>query len=832
MLGYGHGIAGGAQGALNEAGMTTVEIVRIVASTTSGAATEGATLTVSGDARWTVDGTEATPEAREYRLLLAGQPPATSSDPAISFATGTAGLTYAVAERALFAGHWSGWEPVTGGTVAAMAAQPHTMALAGATMTVTHVSGHGLHADGTPWVAVLPEAEIIETTPRCEPVTRDGDFPDAPLTALSHGLEYRPGRALGQGTLAQMQATNDRGTGDQGFDAVVIGSSNLPYNDARNVDPAVTGPRAATPGVYVKAVSKLSGIDAAARPAVDEMVPFTIYADGAAPTGDVFRPGFASDGAALSFGPADLDTSVLGNVDVSGYAGALPDFTEAMALISNRIATHQRCFNVLERNIVSEDVSASIPGFLANDVYAGFHYQSVAVIALLCNTTHFTEPQKRALLANIVQQAVDVAARAEQGGVWEDAGGQCHGVLEIVAMAARLTGAPLFAGALPLTTETRNFAPGPAPIWGTLRQIFEITQADIDRPKIHPYTADMLGYPEWSGDATRDDPATTPERQNTLGVPADPATGNNGYYRHIIAKAGAAFSLALQLMGARTLFGSELWFDYQDRHMGARLGIGGPLPDGAANDVDSFTLWAWEEFRAMLGSVWAPAAPPAQVTRVARIEGEEWRGIDGTHSVDLSGLDLAPGDLVLAVANISGITNRSMDFVTPGYTSTGSIFVNDTNDVNAVIGVKVMGATPDTEVTFSHAGASTEGAVAVVEVYRSGSGACMLEGAILTATATNTTEADPPTLTPSTPGARIVVGACAAHADSAGAAYGQGPFTDLSQTVGSGTAREATVAIGNTVWSGTGAFEAPPFTMARDTTSDSALAFALAIVPA
>lgn len=587
-------------------------LARTSPATIAGTPEAGATVTVDALSVWTVNGTETDADAREYRIVLGGVPGAGTTDPTLSFAAGSDGESYRIEERARFGPQWSDWLLVTEGTVAAAPTEA-LLAHGSATLSVTGAVAQGLHADGTPWVAVEPGAQIVATSPESAALPRAGNFPGAPLTAVSHGLEYAPGRATEQGTTSEMQATNDDGVGaNQGFDALV-GGSNLAYNGARNIDPALTGqPAPAAAGVYLKAISRLTNVPGDYRPTVESFGIFTVYSSGAEPGADRFRPGFASDGGALSFGPADLDLSVLANVDVAGYGGPLPSFVEAMDLLTGRISTEQRTYNAAMRNVVSQRSGVGVAG-LTQDVYAGYWYEATATIALLCNTTHFTASEKRALLSLLVQEAIDITARAQQGGVWEENGGHCAGRKELVALAARLTGEAMFGQALALTTTRAVHGGGTASIWGTDRQIFAVTQADIDRPGKMAYPQSMLGYPEWSSDATRDNPDTSPdERHNSLGIDAAGVGGQT--YRHIIAKGTVPAALALQAMGAKALFGNDLWFDYQDRHMAVRLAAGTTLPQGDGNDVNPLTRWLWETYRPSVGPVWepAPGTPPSE----------------------------------------------------------------------------------------------------------------------------------------------------------------------------------------------------------------------------
>ncbi len=272
----------------------------------------------------------------------------------------------------------------------------------------------------------------------------------------------------------------------------------------------------------------------------------------------------------------------------------------------------EHTYNVLSRNIMPRANDAPVYGG-DRDVY------TEAMLALTYDT--WSANQKTQIAIALVQMAIDITVRAEQGAIWQDNGGHCAGQKAIVALAAHLTGHQRFIDALGYTTTLFVHGGGSASIWGEDRQIFRITQADVNRDKAFPYRADQIGQAEWSGDATRKNPDTDPEeRHNSLGVLTPEKNPDlKQDYRHIIAGVTVPSALALRLMGAADLMDGD-WLDYQDRYMQARIAAGTALPNGQHNDVSPWVINAWVRDRAgagVGGGTGTPTPPAApSITRI------------------------------------------------------------------------------------------------------------------------------------------------------------------------------------------------------------------------
>jgi hypothetical protein len=192
------------------------------------------------------------------------------------------------------------------------------------------------------------------------------------------------------------------------------------------------------------------------------------------------------------------------------------------------------------------------------------------------------------------------------------------------------------------------------------------------------------------------------------------------------------------------------------------------------------------------------------------------------------------GDLVIAAfgtgsaASSDSRTLAITDGTNP-YTLVGTeLFSNDTFDANLRVCYKFVSG--DTETTFGPTGEVADAGAMAVFVFRGVDLVTPLDVAAQTATGTNTSRADPPSITPTTPGAVVVCIGAAGHNG------GVDTFTssDLSgfQTIGSDDSNDCTLGLGYKEWS-SGAFDAAAFGHTEaDSTSFAWAALSLALRPA
>lgn len=120
---------------------------------------------------------------------------------------------------------------------------------------------------------------------------------------------------------------------------------------------------------------------------------------------------------------------------------------------------------------------------------------------------------------------------------------------------------------------------------------------------------------------------------------------------------------------------------------------------------------------------------------------------------------LVEGDIVLVAVENASTVNRTQAQLTPsGYTPAHTDrYENDSNDSNFLVSYKVMGATPDTTVSIPASNATTAGVAYAIYVFRGVNTATPLDVEAVPTGAINTGVANAGAITPTTPGAWIVV---------------------------------------------------------------------------
>lgn len=209
----------------------------------------------------------------------------------------------------------------------------------------------------------------------------------------------------------------------------------------------------------------------------------------------------------------------------------------------------------------------------------------------------------------------------------------------------------------------------------------------------------------------------------------------------------------------------------------------------------------------------------------------------GSKVIDLTnltgGIGSAPqaGDIVI-VAVGAGYGGTDTLGVT-GYTAIGTQQdANDTEDAHLFVAYKIMTATPDTSVTITAAG----GAIVrgVVHVWRGVDQTTPLDVASTGATGTDSSLANPPTITPVTAGAIVLAVGAGADDDpftsftNAPTGYGN---TVEDHTLYGSSATDSIVAIASKAWSGSGAEDPGAFAWVGSSSSDSWCGRTIALRP-
>jgi hypothetical protein len=138
------------------------------------------------------------------------------------------------------------------------------------------------------------------------------------------------------------------------------------------------------------------------------------------------------------------------------------------------------------------------------------------------------------------------------------------------------------------------------------------------------------------------------------------------------------------------------------------------------------------------------------------------------------------GDLVIASIGIGTTgTNYALSMSTAGYTTLYDLFSSDSNPANLGVFYKVMGATPDTTAaTVSLSSSSGDAAILEVHVYRGVNTSTPL-GAVNSATNSNTVLANPPGITTTVNGSKVITIGAGSHQRGSGFTYSSTELTDI-----------------------------------------------------
>ena len=219
------------------------------------------------------------------------------------------------------------------------------------------------------------------------------------------------------------------------------------------------------------------------------------------------------------------------------------------------------------------------------------------------------------------------------------------------------------------------------------------------------------------------------------------------------------------------------------------------------------------------------------------VGGSSGGGTGSTYSVSLTSLTggaaSAPiaGDLVVVVTGFSQISDGNPGVTAPsGYTELADLYANDNADANLSVNYKIQTATPDTSVTVTGPNSTAYGGGTVVHVWRGANSTTPIDVTITTATGTNASRPNAPSITPVTVGA--VVLACG---------FGTGGTSQTTMTTPSGMTNgisykhdgatyDGVVSVASVAWT-SGAYDPAAWTGGTTSTADSWAAASVAIRP-
>lgn len=181
-------------------------------------------------------------------------------------------------------------------------------------------------------------------------------------------------------------------------------------------------------------------------------------------------------------------------------------------------------------------------------------------------------------------------------------------------------------------------------------------------------------------------------------------------------------------------------------------------------------------------------------------------------TIDLTSLNLRIGDMVIVAYECCGTVNKTLSIA--GYTTIAELFADDTaRDSNLLVAYKFMGATPDTQVVIPPTQNTADAGAVVIHAYRNvddtrpfGNPPELIASTSIIDTATP----NPPAITPLYPVSAnilIVIAAGAAHTQGTAATF-FAPYLNNFLSVAGNDTNDATVGMGNILWTG-GTFDPP-----------------------
>lgn len=292
----------------------------------------------------------------------------------------------------------------------------------GMTLNLAEQAIVGEYANGDRWI--IGPVSVQSAAPASAVVSGNFAGGAAYTNRAVNGLEINPGnRAERSGDV-----TINTSRGWQGYDSgrnSTGGTATLTaYDAAYNLDPGRTGaPLNVATGSIVKTISNLVPPDTG-RASISDMAVFTVVDK--IPQAGSFRPGVSSSSVTPPFHVSDLDLSVFKKLTPPANA---PTPAQAAALVARAFQT-QTPDSINSRNINAANNHQEYGRDIANDVHT----------AMLCLHLNWTDQEKMPVLIGLVQLAIDIWSRAEEGGEVLPIGGGNQWKKSVLCMAAACLG--------------------------------------------------------------------------------------------------------------------------------------------------------------------------------------------------------------------------------------------------------------------------------------------------------------------------------------------------------------------------------------------------------
>jgi hypothetical protein len=195
---------------------------------------------------------------------------------------------------------------------------------------------------------------------------------------------------------------------------------------------------------------------------------------------------------------------------------------------------------------------------------------------------------------------------------------------------------------------------------------------------------------------------------------------------------------------------------------------------------------------------------------------------------------LQQNDFIVVAAVVSDTADFAMSTSSADWTEETELYADGTSDTNFAVYTKFMGASPDANIVIVGNASASSATAAVAMAFRGVDTANPLDVAIATATGTATGRPNPPSVTPLTEGAWVVV--CGGAAAGIGGAFTNpgdlSATTNHFRSVSRAETTDGTAGMGiKTDWA-SGAFDPAEWTGGSTNAADSWAAATLALRPA
>jgi len=279
------------------------------------------------------------------------------------------------------------------------------------------------------------------------------------------------------------------------------------------------------------------------------------------PSSETFRPPMWGTDKSLSYTTSNLDYTELQ--------------TEATVTDTPSLATTESLFDTSGLPFCEWDQLWSAKYKMGTDNHPAYgrtiaHYVGEAMLQLQLN---YSDAQKKTLLVKMVQWGIDEWGYYENGGTTKPDGGHKHGRKVCVVLAAtQFNDADMLDIANDLLTFQED------------QTTWEISADDVGRTvnSGNTYLTEDIGVAEWGIRHS-----TNPEQDNRLW---------DAPYRTVVGPSLVGHALAIQMMGFKTQWNNDKFFDYIDRLYEIEKDN---HQDGYSNFITDFTYEMWEAYRGL-----------------------------------------------------------------------------------------------------------------------------------------------------------------------------------------------------------------------------------------